>query len=154
MVLQTSAPVQNPYKDRHWHAVPRVHLCFSAGRVQGPTETRSYFAYFAYFAYFNLFIDLSLAGSVSICNRLRTPWTSTRFCIWFQYPPYWDAFLLFVWVRPGQYPLPCDENQLTFPELSAINQRTVVMVVGGGTWTAGPWDGRPSSSGNKRWKPW
>jgi hypothetical protein len=33
MVLQTSAPVQNPYKDRHWHEVPRVRLCFSAGRV-------------------------------------------------------------------------------------------------------------------------
>ncbi len=29
MVLQTSAPVQNPYKDRHWHAVPWVRLCFS-----------------------------------------------------------------------------------------------------------------------------
>jgi hypothetical protein len=38
MVLQTSAPVQNPYKDRHWHAVPRVSLCFSAGRVQGPRK--------------------------------------------------------------------------------------------------------------------
>ena len=25
------------------------------------------------------------------------------------------------------------ENRLTFPELSAINQRTVVMIVGGGT---------------------
>jgi hypothetical protein len=47
----------------------RVRLCFSAGRVQGPTKIRSYFAYFAYFAYSNLFIDLSLAGSVSICNR-------------------------------------------------------------------------------------
>ena len=30
-------------------------------------KTRSYFAYFV------LFIDLSLAGSVSICNPLRTP---------------------------------------------------------------------------------
>ncbi len=79
MVLQTSAPVQNPYKDRHWHAVPRVCLCFSAGRVQGPTKTRSCFAYFAYFVYFDLFIGLSLAGSVSICNPLRTPWTSTSF---------------------------------------------------------------------------
>ncbi len=43
---------------------------------------------------------------------------------------------------------------LTFPELSAINQRTVVMGVGGGTWTTGPLDGGPSCSGNKRWKPW
>jgi hypothetical protein len=71
MVLQTSAPVQNPYKDRDWHAVPLVLLFFSAGRVQGPTKIRSYSAYFAYFAYSNdLFIDLSLAGSVSICNRI------------------------------------------------------------------------------------
>jgi hypothetical protein len=68
MVLQTSAPVQNPYKDRHWHAVPRGCLCLSAGRVQGPTKIRLYYAYFAYFAYSNLFIDPSLAGSVSICN--------------------------------------------------------------------------------------
>jgi hypothetical protein len=71
MVLQSSAPVQNPYKDRHWHAVPLVRLCFSAGRVQGPTKIRSYSAYFAYFAYSSLFIDLSLAGSVLVCNRLR-----------------------------------------------------------------------------------
>ena len=68
MVLQTSAPVQNPYKDRHWHAVPRLRLCFSAGRVQGPSKTRSCSAYFAYFAYSNLFIHLSLACSVSNCQ--------------------------------------------------------------------------------------
>ena len=41
------------------------------------------------------------------------------------------------WARQGQYPSPasspCGENRLTFPELSVINQRTVVMVVGGGT---------------------
>ncbi len=30
--------------------MPQVCLCFSAGRVQGPTKNRSYFAYFAYFA--------------------------------------------------------------------------------------------------------
>jgi hypothetical protein len=69
------SPDQSPYKERHWHAVPRVRLCFSAGRVQGPTKIRSHSAYFAYFAYSNLLIDLSLAGSVSSCNlnRLRTP---------------------------------------------------------------------------------
>jgi hypothetical protein len=76
-----------------------------------------------------------------------------KFCMWFQCPPYWDAFLLFQWVLQGQYPSPCVETRLTFPELSAINQQTVVMVVGGGTWTAGPWDGGPSSSGNKQWNP-
>ncbi len=76
-----------------------------------------------------------------------------RSCMWFQCPPYWDTFLLFQWARLGQYSSPCNENRLTFPELSAINQRTVVMVVGGGTWTAGPWNGGPSNSGNKRWKP-
>jgi hypothetical protein len=72
LVLQTSAPVQNPHKDRHWHAVPRLRLCFSAGRVQGPSKARSYSAYFAYFAYSNLFIHLSLARSVLIYNRLRS----------------------------------------------------------------------------------
>ncbi len=35
--------------------------------------------------------------------------------------------------RQRQYSLPCVEKLLTFPELSAINQQTVVMVVGGGT---------------------
>jgi len=68
LVLQTSAPVQNPYKDRHRHAVPRLCLCFSAGRVQGPSKTRSCSAYFAYFAYSYLFIHLSLACSVSNCQ--------------------------------------------------------------------------------------
>ena len=76
-----------------------------------------------------------------------------KFCMWFQCPPYWDAFLLFQWVLQGQYPSPCVEKRPTFPELSAINQQTVVMVVGGGTWTAGPWDGGRSSSGNEQWKP-
>ena len=76
-----------------------------------------------------------------------------KFCMWFQCPPYWVAFLLFQWVLQGQYPSPCVEKRLTFLELSAINQQTVVMVVGGGTWTAGPWDGGPSSSSNKQWKP-
>ncbi len=33
----------------------------------------------------------------------------------------------------GTIPFARDENRLTFPELPAINQRTVVMVVGGGT---------------------
>ncbi len=70
MILQSSAPVQNPYKDRHRHAVPRLCLCFSAGRVQGPSQTRSYSTYFAYFAYSYLFVHLSLARSVSIYNCL------------------------------------------------------------------------------------
>jgi hypothetical protein len=47
---------------------------FQCWKKQGPTKTRSYFpfAYFVYFDYFDLFIDHSLAGSVSICNPLRT----------------------------------------------------------------------------------
>ena len=44
---------------------------------------------------------------------------------------------------------PCDENQQTFPEHHATDQRTVVMDVGGGTQIAGPWDGEPSNSVNK-----
>ncbi len=151
MVLQTSAPVQNLYKDRHRHAVPRMCLCFSAGRVQGPSKTRSYSTYFAYFAYSYLSFHHSL---LSVNLQLSTNAVNKhKFCMWFQSPPYWDAFLLFQWVLQGQYPSPCVEKRLTFPELSAINQQTVVMVVGGGTWTAGLWDGGPSSSSNKQWKP-
>ena len=37
------------------------------------------------------------------------------------------------WVQLGQYPLPCSENQQTFPEHHATDQQTVVMDVGGGT---------------------
>jgi hypothetical protein len=29
-----------------------------------------------------------------------------------------------------------------------------VTAIGGGTSTAGPWDGEPSNSGNERLKPW
>ena len=74
-------------------------------------------------------------------------------CMWFQCPPYWDAFLWFQWARPGQYPSPCDENRLTLMVLSVTNRKTVVMVVDGGTWTAGPWDGGPSNSWNKQCRP-
>ena len=76
---QSPAPVQNSYEDRHRHAVPWLHLCFCAGLVHSvqhwPPEVRSYFAYFAYSEV--LFVYLSLAGSVSICNRLQAAWNST-----------------------------------------------------------------------------
>ncbi len=54
-----------------------AYFADGAGRVQEPTKIRSYSAYSAYVACSNLFIDLSLAGSVSICIRLRTQCTST-----------------------------------------------------------------------------
>ena len=70
-------------------------------------------------------------------------------CMSFQFPPYWDAFHLFHWERPGQYPLTCEENQPTFQELPAINPITAAMVVGGGTLTAGPSHGGTSNSNNE-----
>jgi hypothetical protein len=65
----------------------------------------------------------------------------------FQSAPYWDLFLLFQWVRKGQYPMTCEENHQTFLELLVTKVRTVAMDVGGGTWTAGPLDGGPSNNG-------
>ena len=90
-------------------------------------------------------ISVNLQTSTSVMNKHKS-------CMWFQFPQYWDAFLLFQWGRTGQYPSPCNENRLTFPERSVINQQAVVMVVGGGMWTAEPWDKGPSNSGNKQWK--
>ena len=116
-------------------------------------ENQVIFNIFCIFCIF-LFIVPPQPGSLSVNLQLSTNAVNKhKFCMWFQSPPYWDAFLLFQWVLQGQYPSPCVEKRLTFPELSAINQQTVVMVVGGGTWTAGPWDGGPSSSSNKEWKP-
>ena len=94
----------------------------------------------------NYQVSSVLQSSTSAVNKHKS-------CMWFQCPPYWDAFLWFQWARPGQYPSPCDENRLTFLVLSVINRRTVVMVVDGGTWTAGPWDGGPSNSWNKQCRP-
>jgi hypothetical protein len=47
--------------------------CWKSTRAHENQVILTYSAYFAYFAYSNLLIDLSLAGSVSICNCLRTP---------------------------------------------------------------------------------
>ena len=91
-------------------------------------------------------ISVNLQSSSSAVNKHKS-------CMWFQYPPYWDAFLWFQWARPGQYPSPCDENRLTLMVLSVTNRKTVVMVVDGGTWTAGPWDGERSNSCNKQCRP-
>ena len=49
--------------------------------------------------------------------------------------------------RQGRYRSTCEESQRIFPGLSVIKQRTAVTVVGGGTSTAGPWDGEPNNSG-------
>ncbi len=70
------------WQDRNWHAVPRVPMfrCWKSTRAHG---NQVMYVYYAYFAYFDLFIHLSLAGSVSICNRLRTPWTSTSFVCYY-----------------------------------------------------------------------
>ena len=76
---QSPAPVQNSYEDRRRHAVLLLQLFFCAGRVHSvqhwPPEVRSYIAYFAYSEV--LFVYLSLAGSVSICNSLRALWDKT-----------------------------------------------------------------------------
>ena len=71
-------------------------------------------------------ISVNLQSSTNAANKHKSS-------MWFQFPQYSDAFLLFQWGRPGQFPSPCDKNRLTFPELAAINQQAVVMVVGGGT---------------------
>ncbi len=103
---------------------------------------------------FWLFIDLSLGGSVSICNGLQTQWTSTGLVC--------DSSVLHTGTpsscstgsgRYGDNTVRHATRIGSFPKLSAVNQWTVVMVVGGGTWTAGPWDGGPSNSGKKQWKP-
>ncbi len=135
MVLQASAPVQNPYKERHWHAVPRVCLCFSAGRVQGPTKTRSYFAYLACFVYFDC---LSTSAWLDQCQSAIVYEHHEQAQVLYVIPV--SSILgrlplvvdLFLWERQGRYPSPCFKKRLTFQELSAINQLTVVMVVGGG----------------------
>jgi hypothetical protein len=46
--------------------------------------------------------------------------------------------------------LTCEESQRIFSALSVIKQRTAATVAGGGTSTAGPWDGEPNNSGNKQ----
>ena len=70
---QTSPPIQNLYKERRWHAVSRMRLRLCAGRVQGPAESKSYSAFFTYAAYCDMFLDLSLGRSVSICYPQRAP---------------------------------------------------------------------------------
>ena len=91
LVLQTSAPVQNPYKDRHWHAVPRVCLRFCAERVQGPTEIRSYFAYcyiLCIFWFVRVYrpqpgwISVNLQSSTNAVNKHKSS-------MWFQFPQYY-----------------------------------------------------------------
>ena len=126
-------------------------LCFCARGVQWAKKSRSYctyFAYFAYFAYFDFFLLQHEWMSVSP-QSFTSAVNNHKYCMSFQFPPYWDAFHLFHWERPGQFPLTCEKNQPTFLELPAINPITAAMVVGGGTSTAGPSHGGTSNSGNK-----
>ena len=111
----------------------------------------TYFAYFAYFAFFAFFDFVLLQhGWMSVRPQSFTSAVNNhKCCMSFQFPPYWNAFHLFHWERPGRYPLTCEENQPTFQELPAINPITAAMVVGGGTSTTGPSHGETSNSGNK-----
>ncbi len=60
----------------------------------------------------------------------------------FQCPAYWDDSL-----QTGTIPFDMRRESAIFPGLSVIKQKTEVTVVGGGTSTAGPWDGEPNNSG-------
>ncbi len=152
MVLQTSAPVQNPYKDRHWHAVPRVRLCFSAGRAQGPTETRSYFAYFTYSSCFDLFIT---SAWVDQCQSAIVYERCEQAQVLYVIPV--SSILGHLPLVPvgatGTIPFAMRRESADFP--GAFCDKSANSGDGCRWWyvNAGPWDGGPSSSGNKRWKP-
>jgi hypothetical protein len=60
----------------------------------------------------------------------------------FQCPAYWDDSL-----QTGTIPFDMRRESAIFPGLSVIKQMTAETVVGGGTSTAGPWDGEPNNSG-------
>ncbi len=124
--------------------VIRMCLCLCAGGII------SYFVYFAYITYSDSFSPQhgTLDRWMSICHYLRAQWTRSSF----QWPPYWDAFHSFQWGRLGWFPLTCEESQQTFPAMPALKIGMAVTVVGGGTSTAGPWDGKPSNSSNKQRK--
>ncbi len=87
------------------------------------------------------FLPQPLSMTVNLSQQLSMSSVNKHVsCISFPSPPYWDVFLLFQWKKRDNTHWHGKENQQTFLELLVINARTVAMDVGGGTWTAGPWD--------------
>ncbi len=138
MVLQTSAPVQNPqaYKDRHWHAVTRLRLCFSAGRVQGPTKSgHNYYRHILHILHIlHVLICLSTSAWLDQCQSALVYERREQAQVLYVIPV--SSILGRLPLVPvgatGTKPFAMLREALTFPELSAIHQQTAVMVVGGG----------------------
>ncbi len=85
----------------------------------------------------------SLVKCVSVHQHTSVNWGKSSML--FQYLLYWGGCHLFQWAIQGRYHMRCEENLSIFQALVATEQRTAKTDAGGGTLTAGLWDGETSS---------
>ncbi len=138
---------KNQYKDWHSDAAAQVCLCFRAGGNHVVLWILWILCIYLIISFPPHWV-LRLGGWKLLVSlpSYTSPVNKNKYCMAFLCPPYWDVCHWFQWVQPGRYPSTrtCKESLRTFPGPPVINPRTQATVVGGGTSTAGPWDGDPA----------